>query len=1045
MSRNRRIISLLLAAALALSPIAAVAPSPVFAVASMTAAAPADVEILADPYNVASWTHENHGGATSTFTSDGKVLKLTIGTKGTENWHVQLYQAGKAVIEGQKYTLRFDARADQPMPLSLTSMIDVADYSSLGIYETLALTPAWKTFEFTFTATGVGTNTARLPTFQAGTTPGTIELRNLSVLGPVVTKEPPMATAKLPDSFFPFVIPWDDASKGVATDLSALNHANQPLPRIEARGGHFYEAGTGKRVRFWATNFGAGEAFPDKASADAVAARLAKYGVNLVRLHHLDNPWAIASGGSIWDRNQQKKVIDPAQLDKLHYLIAALAKNGVYTNLNLKVSKQLSAADGAPEGTEALSSATSMAFQKKVDRFHRFFIDQQKAYAKQILTTPNPYRNNQTLAADPAIAFVEINNENAAAGWPGEAPGAGLTQLPPVFREDLRSQWVRYLRAKYTSHAKLLAAWKSDADRPGTTILTPALRWTANTPGDSEITAGPGPADKPEPTDAPPEAQFQITRTSGTEWHAQGILAPLPALQDGKTYTLEFTAQASPPRPLRISIDRNSAPWDNQGLNGTVEITEDWSTHRLVFQAGDAPNQRIALQLGSRTGRVGIRDVKLYTGVGGEPVASGESLDTGNLSLPSGAALPTVQKDWQLFITDVDRRFAEEMLDYLQKDLGVKGLIADTQIQWGSLGGIAREARMSWTDSHAYWNHPTFTGGDWNPRNWTVNQAALTSAFGTGDFGTLGDLAIHRVTGKPFSVSEYDHPAPNDFVSEMMPMVSSWGALQDWDKIYTFAYAEFAGGKNTDRIQGFFDQGSHPAKWAFNPSAALIFREGLIPPLAAASELYVPKDAHGLIWSVPAAWRRGGGVPDLLTHRVSLGTDATATARFSIVMPPMTSPASPSKASVAKGPHGPVYLAQSPRAFVATGFLGGYAFDAGPFKLSVAEFGNQFASLTIVPLDGQPLATSKRMLLTVLGRAENVGMGWNATRTTVSDQWGTGPVHVEGIPAALTLPPNLTVYPLDPTGKRKPALKVDGSNVTLSPAAQTVWYEITAP
>jgi len=1018
------------------------------AVAAAQAAAPVDVELLRDPLAAASWTHENHAGAISTFTGDGTTLKLSITTPGGQPWHVQMYQAGKPLVPGAKYTLTFEARSTVPRPLSIAAIKDVPEYDSVGLFETIQLAPAWKTFEFTFTATNEPGDTARLPAFQAGATVGVIELRKLSVRGPSATTEAPIVA--LPDRFVPFVIPWDDAKSGVATDLSAMNRVGKPLPRIEVVGGHFTEAGTGKRVRFWATNFGAGEAFPDKASADAVAARLAKYGVNLVRLHHLDNPWAIASQGSIWDRTQQKKVIDPAQLDKLHYLVAALARNGIYINFNLKVSKQLSAADGAPDGTDALSSSMTMNYQKKVDRFVRFFIDHQKAFARQILTAPNPYRDNQPMATDPAVAFLEINNENAAAGWPGEEPGAGLTQLPPVFREDLRNQWVRFLRQKYTNQTKLLAAWKNDADKPGKTLLTSAARWSPNMPGDSQLDLQPGPADnaaatdKAPPTDGPPEAQFVVQRTSGTEWHAQGILE-IPTPQTDKIHTLEFDAQASPPRSLRVSIDRNGAPWDNQGLNGTVPLTEQWTTQRLVFRAGDAAAQRMALQLGAVTGRVGIRNVKLYPGVGGEPLAAGESLDTGNVSLPTGAALPNVQADWRLFITDVDRRFAEEMFDFLQKDLGAKGLTADTQIQWGGTGGLAREARLQWTDSHSYWNHPTFSNGDWNPRSWTVRQASLTDAFSRGDFATLGDLATHRVAGKPFSVSEYDHPAPNDFASEMMPMTSSWGALQDWDKIYTFSYAQYGPNVPTDRITGFFDQSSNPAKWAFNPSAALIFREGLISPLASTVTLSVPADLHRDVWATSTAWRLGGGVPDLFTTRVAISRRAPGDDRT------ITQSKVPGKpgdnAVMTKGPHGAIYLARSARAVVATGFLGGAAIDALPFKLAVDEFGNQFASMTLVPLDGQPLATSKRMLLTILGRAENPGMGWNADRTSVSDRWGTGPVHIEAISADLTLPTGrtLAVHPLPPTDERKPPLDATNNKVRLSPASGTAWYEITAP
>src|SRR6516225_8967557 len=93
------------------------------------------------------------------------------------------------------------------------------------------------------------------------------------------------ALADGPD-WFPFVIPWDDASPTL-TDVSALN----PTPAgqngsITARDGHFYD-GKGQRVRFLGVNLCYRANFPAKADAEKVAARLRKYGINIVRLHAL--------------------------------------------------------------------------------------------------------------------------------------------------------------------------------------------------------------------------------------------------------------------------------------------------------------------------------------------------------------------------------------------------------------------------------------------------------------------------------------------------------------------------------------------------------------------------------------------------------------------------------------------------------------------------------------------------------------------------------------------------------------------------------------
>ena len=75
----------------------------------------------------------------------------------------------------------------------------------------------------------------------------------------------PVCRAADPD-WFPFVIPWDDASQTI-TDVSFLN----PAPAggngfIRARNGHLYDE-KNNRVRFLGVNFTFSANFPDKTDA----------------------------------------------------------------------------------------------------------------------------------------------------------------------------------------------------------------------------------------------------------------------------------------------------------------------------------------------------------------------------------------------------------------------------------------------------------------------------------------------------------------------------------------------------------------------------------------------------------------------------------------------------------------------------------------------------------------------------------------------------------------------------------------------------------
>jgi hypothetical protein len=123
-------------------------------------------------------------------------------------------------------------------------------------------------------------------------------------------------------------------------------------------------------------------------------------------------------------------------------------------------------------------------------------------------------------------------------------------------------------------------------------------------------------------------------------------------------------------------------------------------------------------------------------------------------------------------------------------------------------------------------------------------------------------------------------------------------------------------------------------------------------------------------------------------------------------------------------------------------------------KLDGADFDvkanpRNFAVLTLNAVDGRPLATSGRLLLTAAGNVENSGMGWNADHTSVGTQWGRAPTLCEGIGARVTLATtarSAKVHSLDGAGARTgevPASLAGGKlTFDIGPRFKTLWYEI---
>ena len=100
------------------------------------------------------------------------------------------------------------------------------------------------------------------------------------------------------------------------------------------------------------------------------------------------------------------------------------------------------------------------------------------------------------------------------------------------------------------------------------------------------------------------------------------------------------------------------------------------------------------------------------------------------------------------------------------------------------------------------------------------------------DQATLFRIAAERLAGKPFTLSEYNHPAPLDAQAECVPMIASFAAAQDWDGIWLFDYSGSTNAWSRQTMSGFFDIDTNPAKWGFMRAGAAIFRERQAPPLA---------------------------------------------------------------------------------------------------------------------------------------------------------------------------------------------------------------------
>lgn len=529
----------------------------------------------------------------------------------------------------------------------------------------------------------------------------------LSFAGAALRAEPPM---------FPFVIPWDDATTGTAQDASFLSAAPAGKNgRIVVKYGHFVEANTGKRVRFFGTNIAGTATLPEKADADALAGHLAKLGINLVRIHHLQNNWD--QNRMIWAKDKVFMELDPAQLDKLDYLIFALKRRGIYVNMNLQTTREYPVGAGLPESVNQIP----FEYRKRVDKFYPKMIKLQKQYAKDLLDRVNPYTHAK-YADEPALAVVEINNENSLVGSPWEGLGSGLSTLPEPFRGELKGQWNVWLQKRYPDDEALRKAWAGGTP-PGPSLIHAGSVWNFENHSNGDVT--PTVSTETPAGRTAPAVSVRIGSNPGPDWHVQAGISGLD-LQDGATYTLKFRAKSDRDRTAGVEAALDEDDWHSVGLSNTFSLTGDWKNYKFVFTAERAhPNHnRITFILGGATGTVDIADLSLSPGVPGGALAPGESLAQANIEL-GDSGTTTERADFISFLADTEKAFSEGMRSYLKDDLGVKANIIDTQVAWGGLTGVYRDQSMDFEDNHAYWQHPEFPGRPWDMANWRIGNTPM--------------------------------------------------------------------------------------------------------------------------------------------------------------------------------------------------------------------------------------------------------------------------------------------------------------------------------
>lgn len=268
----------------------------------------------------------------------------------------------------------------------------------------------------------------------------------------------PLAVLGAEPAAIPFPFDWSKTADS-AIDLSAFLDA--PAGRqgaLVVKDGHLATP-DGKRFRGWGVNLAVNICFADKDQAPAIAADLARWGVNVVRFHHTDTDW----GRSLLDLGRDDtRHLDPENLDRFDYLFAELKKRGIYAVLTLNVHRKFKAGDGVRDW-EILGIGKAATF------FNPRLMELQHEFARNFLTHRNPYTGLE-YRHEPAIATIEMVNENSLVeAWCSSRLRPGVTEktddtwqpIPDSYAEELTGLYNRWLEKNRT--AEQITALRTEA------------------------------------------------------------------------------------------------------------------------------------------------------------------------------------------------------------------------------------------------------------------------------------------------------------------------------------------------------------------------------------------------------------------------------------------------------------------------------------------------------------------------------------------------------------------------------------------------------
>ena len=392
-------------------------------------------------------------------------------------------------------------------------------------------------------------------------------------------------------------------------------------------------------------------------------------------------------------------------------------------------------------------------------------------------------------------------------------------------------------------------------------------------------------------------------------------------------------------------------------------------------------------------------------------------------------------------------------------DLGAKWPVSASN--WTTAPGLGFIERYTYSgvdviDKHGYFGgQHTGEGSGWSVRNGHTyeDKTALLDPESV-------PFQYVRLPGHPHIQTEIAWNKPNRFVGEAELLISTYASLQGVDGIYLFV----AGSGNWENNGGGVWPYMMPGEIGQSPANALQYRRGDLKPGDTVIRQVTTVD--DILNLKSAALIEGRNVDFRIAEAPQAG-EADQLASFDPlsffvgrVERTFASGAAPIAVDLNKyidrdkkiitsstgeitWNYGTGFLTvNSPRSQAATGFLA----KAGPIKLGdvTIDCHNEYATIHVISFDGEPLATSKKILIQVF--TEEKMYGFKAANGKIEDI-GRAPITVRDIDATVTIAKGagIKATSLDEQGYSRAELRtqVDGDNAVITLPKDSLYTILT--